>query len=192
MWAPVCCVQLLGALHQAAHACPAAHPACLLPHTLPVCLPPRTSKSLDKDTSLEEYVERMKEGQKDIYFVSGATMEEVQNSPFVEKLLKKDYEVGSGCCLPGAGAGRCVPCACPVCCLWPLKPLGGCCSAAPGDAHICMWMQAVLHSSSLPAARHTRLYSMHLVAPQHFLWRFLAHACHSLPPPLLPAGHLLH
>ncbi|GAQ88298.1 heat shock protein 90 [Klebsormidium nitens] len=52
-----------------------------------------TSKSGDKLTSLEEYVSRMKPGQKQLYFISGESKEQLAQSPFVEKLLKKDYEV---------------------------------------------------------------------------------------------------
>ncbi|KAM5172202.1 endoplasmin [Mantella aurantiaca] len=44
-------------------------------------------------TSLEQYVERMKEKQDKIYFMAGASRKEVESSPFVERLLKKDYEV---------------------------------------------------------------------------------------------------
>ncbi len=87
------------------------HPALPAPQPTNIHLPSppsRTSKSLDKDTSLEEYIERMKEGQKDIYFVSGASLEEAQNSPFVEKLLKKDYEVGAAAAvIHAAGWGSC-------------------------------------------------------------------------------------
>uniref|UniRef100_A0A4W3HU70 Endoplasmin n=1 Tax=Callorhinchus milii TaxID=7868 RepID=A0A4W3HU70_CALMI len=46
-----------------------------------------------KLTSLEQYVERMKEKQDKIYFIAGANRNEVQTSPFVERLLKKGYEV---------------------------------------------------------------------------------------------------
>ncbi|CAL8339915.1 unnamed protein product [Arctogadus glacialis] len=44
-------------------------------------------------TSLEEYVERMKEKQDKIYFMSGTSKKEAEASPFVERLLKKGYEV---------------------------------------------------------------------------------------------------
>lgn len=44
-------------------------------------------------TSLSEYVERMKEKQEYIYYMAGASLEEVEKSPFVERLLKKGYEV---------------------------------------------------------------------------------------------------
>lgn len=44
-------------------------------------------------TSLSEYVERMKEKQEHIYYIAGASIDEVEKSPFVERLLKKGYEV---------------------------------------------------------------------------------------------------
>ncbi|XP_069486020.1 endoplasmin [Ambystoma mexicanum] len=44
-------------------------------------------------TSLEQYVERMKEKQDKIYFMAGTSRKEVESSPFVERLLKKGYEV---------------------------------------------------------------------------------------------------
>ncbi|XP_030070051.1 endoplasmin [Microcaecilia unicolor] len=43
--------------------------------------------------SLEQYVERMKEKQDKIYFMAGSNRKEVESSPFVERLLKKGYEV---------------------------------------------------------------------------------------------------
>eukprot|EP00240_Pyramimonas_obovata_P003515 CAMPEP_0118921756 /NCGR_PEP_ID=MMETSP1169-20130426/929_1 /TAXON_ID=36882 /ORGANISM="Pyramimonas obovata, Strain CCMP722" /LENGTH=833 /DNA_ID=CAMNT_0006862535 /DNA_START=48 /DNA_END=2549 /DNA_ORIENTATION=+ len=52
-----------------------------------------TSKSDGKLVSLEQYVERMQEGQKQIYYLAGNSLEEVQNSAFLERLLKKDLEV---------------------------------------------------------------------------------------------------
>lgn len=55
-----------------------------------------TSKSTDKVTSLDEYISRMKEGQQYIYYVAGSSQEELSKSPFVERLLKKDYEVRGG------------------------------------------------------------------------------------------------
>merc|ERR1740137_477504 len=52
------------------------------------------SSNSEKDlTSLEQYVERMKEKQDVIYFMAGASRTEVEKSPFVEKLLKRGYEV---------------------------------------------------------------------------------------------------
>jgi len=54
----------------------------------------RTSKTgEDGWTSFEEYVENMKEWQDEIYFMSGETYEDVDESPFVEKLKKKGLEV---------------------------------------------------------------------------------------------------
>jgi heat shock protein beta len=44
-------------------------------------------------TSLAEYVERMKDKQEQIFYMAGSNMKEVQESPFVERLLKKGYEV---------------------------------------------------------------------------------------------------
>lgn len=52
-----------------------------------------TSKSGDKLSSFEEYIARMKEGQKSIYYLAGASKDEVAASPFVEQLLRKGYEV---------------------------------------------------------------------------------------------------
>ena len=52
-----------------------------------------TSQSPDKLVSLEQYVERMKEGQKSIYYVAGESQEALEKSPFLEKLLLKGFEV---------------------------------------------------------------------------------------------------
>jgi heat shock protein beta len=46
-----------------------------------------------KLTGLEQYVERMKEKQEFIYYIAGTQREELEKSPFVERLLKKGYEV---------------------------------------------------------------------------------------------------
>jgi len=53
----------------------------------------RFTSSSGKITSLAEYVERMKDKQESIFYAAGGAMEEVKNSPFVERLLKKGYEV---------------------------------------------------------------------------------------------------
>merc|ERR1719421_2474888 len=53
----------------------------------------QTSKSGDKLISLEQYVENMKDWQKDIYYISGSSLEEVQKSAFLEKCKAKDVEV---------------------------------------------------------------------------------------------------
>merc|ERR1719502_1239067 len=52
-----------------------------------------TSKSGDKEISLEEYVANMKEDQKNIYYISGEDKESLLKSPSVEKLLSKDIEI---------------------------------------------------------------------------------------------------
>ncbi|VUZ56926.1 unnamed protein product [Hymenolepis diminuta] len=52
-----------------------------------------TSKSESKLTSFEEYMSRMKEGQKEIYYITGSSLKEVKSSPFVERVLRLGYEV---------------------------------------------------------------------------------------------------
>uniref|UniRef100_A0A8C1LAC1 Endoplasmin n=1 Tax=Cyprinus carpio TaxID=7962 RepID=A0A8C1LAC1_CYPCA len=53
----------------------------------------QTSHSDTTPSSLEQYVERMKEKQDKIYFMAGTSRKEAESSPFVERLLKKGYEV---------------------------------------------------------------------------------------------------
>ena len=43
--------------------------------------------------TLQEYVDKMKEGQKDIYFITGDRLETLKNSPYLEKLNAKGYSV---------------------------------------------------------------------------------------------------
>merc|ERR1719242_217849 len=52
-----------------------------------------SSHDEEEPTSLEDYIERMKDGQEKIYFCGGNGLEDVKNSPFTERLLKKGYEV---------------------------------------------------------------------------------------------------
>lgn len=52
-----------------------------------------SSKSGEELTSLKDYVSRMKENQKDIFYITGESKAQVQNSPFLEVLRKRGYEV---------------------------------------------------------------------------------------------------
>merc|ERR1719166_871028 len=51
-----------------------------------------TSASGDETSSLGEYVSRMKENQKDIYYITGESLETVKQSAFVETLKKRGLE----------------------------------------------------------------------------------------------------
>lgn len=53
----------------------------------------KSTKSDGHWTSLKEYVERMKPDQKDIYFITGESLTMLANSPHIEQLKEKDYEV---------------------------------------------------------------------------------------------------
>ena len=52
-----------------------------------------SSQSGEELTALKDYVSRMKENQKSIYYITGESREQVENSAFVERLRKRSYEV---------------------------------------------------------------------------------------------------
>ena len=52
-----------------------------------------TSSKEDKLVTLAEYVERMPEDQKDIYYAAGNTLEQIKALPQVEAVLAKGYEI---------------------------------------------------------------------------------------------------
>merc|ERR1712168_199193 len=52
-----------------------------------------SSQSADEMTSLKDYVGRMKENQKDIYYITGESKEIVEHSSFVESVKKRGMEV---------------------------------------------------------------------------------------------------
>jgi molecular chaperone HtpG len=53
----------------------------------------QTSKSEEEQVSLKDYAGRMVEGQKALYYVIGESAQVVANSPFVERLRERGYEV---------------------------------------------------------------------------------------------------
>jgi HSP90 family molecular chaperone len=53
----------------------------------------KSSKSESKWISLEDYVKNMAEGQEYIYYISGSSDTAVENSPFLEKMKLKGFEV---------------------------------------------------------------------------------------------------
>jgi len=52
-----------------------------------------SSKSDGILTSFDDYIGRMKEGQKGIYYITGESKKSIINSPFLEQLKKRDIEV---------------------------------------------------------------------------------------------------
>ena len=53
----------------------------------------KTTKSGDKYVTLDQYIENMKEDQKEIYYITGENLASLINSPLLEALKAKDYEV---------------------------------------------------------------------------------------------------
>ncbi len=52
-----------------------------------------STKSGDDMVTFKEYIERMPESQKNIYYITGESKRAVENSPFIEKCKKRGYEV---------------------------------------------------------------------------------------------------
>ena len=58
-----------------------------------VVFPSTFSEDASKPVTLKEYVSRMPEGQKEIYYLSADTFEAAKNSPVLEAFAKRGYEV---------------------------------------------------------------------------------------------------
>ncbi|MGR3300889.1 MAG: molecular chaperone HtpG [Candidatus Scalindua sp.] len=54
---------------------------------------PSTKTEKDKYRTIPEYVDNMKEGQEDIYYITGTSLDETLKSPYLEAFKEKDFEV---------------------------------------------------------------------------------------------------
>lgn len=52
-----------------------------------------TKTASDEYTTFQKYIDNMKPGQEDIYYICGSRREEVMKSPYLEVFREKDYEV---------------------------------------------------------------------------------------------------
>lgn len=52
-----------------------------------------STKSGDKTTCFDDYITRMNEGQKSIYYITGDNLTALKESPFLERFVKKNIEV---------------------------------------------------------------------------------------------------
>lgn len=52
-----------------------------------------STASREELTTLEEYLGRMKEGQEEIYYITGQVLENLRNSPHLEAFVDKGYEI---------------------------------------------------------------------------------------------------
>ena len=52
-----------------------------------------TSKTDGTYTTLQDYVDNMKEGQEEIYYITGSSREDIMKSPYIEAFKEKGYDV---------------------------------------------------------------------------------------------------
>jgi heat shock protein beta len=53
----------------------------------------RSAKNPEQFITLEQYVEKMKKGQEEIFYLGGETLESIKSSPLLEGLIKRGYDV---------------------------------------------------------------------------------------------------